>query len=117
MNKQEKDYAISRVNEILKEKITAVEEKYTTKCVHLDDEQRLEALRQGRFEIRAYDKDSYHGWPKFVTFHGERPAVVDKESISKEVSELKKKATKIKDELILGDCEEAIKLLNDFSKD
>ena len=115
MTQTQVKYARQRAEAIYQDKVKALEAKYTTKGVSLTSKERLNALVDGDFEVKEpADYQSAHQWYHQVVFTAEKPGVFDRDSYNKDVADLKVKLTKLTDELVLGDNQEALKLLKAF---
>lgn len=118
MNKQQKDYAIGRINSITAEKIAAIKAKYTKPGIKLSPEERLVALKQGKFKVRTSVSAIYSSTDveDAVLFTGERETQRDDVKIDAESAKVHAEATRIKDQLMLGDSEQALAMIEKFSK-
>lgn len=118
MNKQEKQYATGRIDSIAAEKCHAIKEKYTTDGVSLTGVQRLSAFGAGKYKIRSDVREinTYTDLCKVVEFTDESEDKMDSSRIEAEQAKVRVEATRIKDQLMLGDANEALKLIEKFAK-
>jgi len=103
MNQQQRNYTMKRVSEIEKRKIEEARNSATTEGIVLSGKAKLQALKEGK-------------WYTCVEFDDEIKRSVDKDKQQKLISKVQKEATRIRDELMIGDCEEALSMLKDFEK-
>lgn len=118
MNKQQRDYAMNRVEAVARAKIEAIKEKHTKPGVHLTPEERYQALVKGEFKVR---KSLVRIHPTTdvedaITFNAERKTTRDEAKIDAEVAKVAAEATRIKDQLMLGDSQAALEMIEAFSK-
>lgn len=124
MNQQQKNYAMNRVDSILEKKTSKISrEKFKTKAKELNNLQMIELIRSGKVKLkskdkiikmRSWDTDSIKhvfDFSKYIT-----KEIFDHEGYNKKINPYVKEAQKIKDQLMLGDAEEAIRLINKFEK-
>jgi len=115
MNQTQIKYARQRAEAIFSDKSKALEIKHNTKGVSLTIKERLDALMDGDFSIKEpSDYQGAHQWHYQVVFDAEKPAVFDRDSYEKDHKELKTAFNALMDELMLGDNQEALKLLKAF---
>jgi len=115
MNQQQRNYTMKRVSEIEKRKIEEARNSATTEGIVLSGKAKLQALKEGKFTINELDNKPYI-WYTCVEFDDEIKRSVDKDKQQKLISKVQKEATRIRDELMIGDCEEALSMLKDFEK-
>lgn len=118
MNKQQRDYAMSRVQAIAIAKIEEIRKKHTKPGIQLTPEERYQALVKGEFKVR---KSIVRIHPNTdvedaVTFNAERETTRDAAKIEAETEKVVAEATRIKDQLMLGDSEAALAMIEAFSK-
>jgi uncharacterized protein YaaR (DUF327 family) len=115
MNNEQMKYIKQRASEIKSQKLNEIKEKFTDKGVSLTLEQKLQALKDGKFTVTPTDNIKYGmSWYNFVSFNGEKSGKIDTEGLNKAKAEINQKFTKLMDELMLGDSEEALRLLKAF---
>lgn len=113
MNQAQLKYARQRAEEIRAIKFAEINKKYTTPATILSEDQRIEALKKGEFTI--VDKPStYANWTSRIKFNAEVKGGLDLKAASEEQQKVHKAFTKLMDELMLGDNEQALKLLAAF---
>jgi hypothetical protein len=114
MNQSQMKYARQRAEEIKTKKLQDISTKYTTPAVTLTTEQRIKALKAGEYTIDNKQINSGYYWYNAIKFNGDTPRTIDTEKAAKEHAKVKETFTKLMDELILGDNEEALRLLVAF---
>jgi hypothetical protein len=116
MNKQQRDYAASRVSEISCAKCAAIDEKYTTPAVSLSQEARIAAFKAKKYKVNPglTKINCYTKVIDIVSFTDEKPEKKDVKKIKEEKAKVTAEASKIVDELMLGDATEALKLIQAF---
>lgn len=102
-------YARERVDAILSEKATALS---NLRSKGFSDKDKLRALKRGAFRI---DKHATHLCEAIV--YVDAPEEMPYEEWRRREKALRDEASKIKDQLILGDQEEALKLIQKFRGD
>lgn len=115
MNRDQKKYAFERINLVAKEKGNIAKEKYRIEEKKLPDRERIDLIFKGkvsllpRSEINDYTDlaDSYD-FSKYEVKGGFGPGY------EKIVSLINETAQKAKDQIMLGDCEEALKLIKEL---
>ena len=118
MNQKEKQYALDRISQIANQKIAAIKLKHTKEGVSLTSAERLAALKNGDFKVRP----GINGVPTYAEiknvfiFTAEKAAQSDDVKIEAEIAKVGREATRIKDQLMLGDSQEALQLIEQFSK-
>lgn len=111
MNSSQIKYARERIDQIARQKSQAIREKYA--AAQLTTYQKLELLREGRFIVTVPEPDKHiNSFFDHVQFEGEIKR--NREAEQAEQEELRRIVVRIKDELILGDNEEAMRLLKEF---
>lgn len=109
MNQSQLKYARNRAEELLKAKESAITKKYTTEAISLSNDEKIEAILTGSFEVNKGD-----GWWYNRINFSETPRKIDTDKRNLEVNKLRAHFTKIMDELVLGDNIEALKMLQEF---
>lgn len=118
MNQTQKNYAIERLNNIVKTKREAIEERHTTPAIRLSDSERFIAFKKGEYTVRTDVEKRitpYTDVMSIVRFKAEKPKKIDQKAISTEVKKLEKEAAALRDELMLGDGDKALELIKKFS--
>lgn len=119
MNQQKQKYALERVQGIYAQKVEEIENKYTTPDVTLTKEERCKLLKSGTIKVKKgitridtwSDVMDVFDFSKHES-EGER----DNKKIDTEVTKLRIEYNKVRDEIVLGDEEEALKLIQAFDK-
>jgi len=118
MNKQEKQYAVNRIDSMAAEKCAAIKAKNTVKGVCFSGAQRLKAFRDGKFKIKSDAKEigRYTDLCNVVEFTEEREDEVNESKVKAESQKVMDEAQRIKDQMMLGDATEALKMIERFAK-
>lgn len=121
MNLQQKNYALNRATEIKNTKINELKNKCTTKAIQITKLEKLELIAQGKVKIKKgyksipeYQMDDIHKVFDFSSY--EKPEKFDDKTYNEKSSVIIKKVTEIKDKIMLGDAEEALRLLSELEK-
>ena len=121
MKATEKNYAIARVSELCRDKIGAVPNPVKS----LSRTDKLELIASGRVKLKTKkeimgltahrygtpDIDDVFNFSKF-----EVPCEKAKLEYDNKLAEIRRKAQSVKDEIMLGDEQRALKLLREFEK-
>lgn len=118
MNKSEKDYAFKRVSSICRRKESAIKSKFPKANICLTKREKVASIKSGKAKLKKnIDYSSYRleiedvfEWPKKADIENA------KKLVNIEISSLHKHTTKVKDEIMLGDEEKALKLIREFEK-
>lgn len=114
MNTQQRKYAIERINTLIGEKKAAIRAKHYQNGTSFGTDEMREALRKGEFTV----KEGYFGRRadlcEVVKFNGEKPDLFNEEACNKETAEMLAEAAKIKDQLMLGDAQQALEAIEKF---
>ena len=110
MNATQLKYARERARDIFGVKMAELARKYTAKP--LTTEEAIEALLAGKFKIVEPEKHYSNQWYNRVSF--DASPKVDAKAYQEEKDNLQEQYRSLMDELILGDNEEALKLLKAF---
>ena len=116
MNQTQKRYAIDRVNQIVRDKEKSLREKFTTKKVELSRQEKVTKIRKGQVKIFSdknitYNKCSFYLTDVFDFSPFEKQGGVDKKKYDDTMSPVRKKAQEVKDKIMLGDADEALKMI------
>ena len=125
MTPTQRNYAIARVEDIVKTK-----EKAVRKGCLLQDARTLTYKELARLIVKGVIKpkkenenDEYTGGYAYLkdvfdiyaaTDHFRRNATYDEKACEKQMAAVRERAVAIKDRLMLGDASEALKMVNDF---
>ena len=121
MNQQQRNYIKRRVTNILNDKTAEARKKFTNKAVYLSNEERLDLIFDGKVEMRS-KKDilsrNRYGNPPLTTVFDfsdyEDKGGLQQQAYSDHCKKLNNKANEIIDKVMLGDAEEAIRMIKDF---
>ena len=121
MNQLQRTYIKRRVEGILAEKIAESRVKFTAKSKMLTNQERIQMIRAGKVKMKS-EKDllsagnygslyinTIYDFSKFEVKGG-----LDQAAHSKHTKKLKAKANEICDTVMIGDAEEALKMIKEF---
>lgn len=120
MNHQQKKYAINRIEALKTIKLRQAEEKFTTKEVALSPEEKYKLIASGKVKIKSWVevyRNHYNSpdlFPSYDFSAFEKPRKLDEvkyNAVKENVCSISQKAT---DQIMLGDCQEALKLINEL---
>lgn len=121
MNQTQKRYAIERVNDILKQKKNALRDKHTKERIELTSKEMISKIRYKHVALLPYSEIDFSKYRynlreifDFTSF--EKVGGLNTESYDKERNPIEKKAQEIKDKIMLGNAEEALKMIQEFEK-
>lgn len=114
MNQSQLKYARERAKTIFDRRCADIRERHSVKPVSLADEEKLTALRKGKFTI--LDSSNGRHWYWRIKFDAETEGSVDQKAVDAEIAALKDTYTKLIDELVLGDCDKALEMLTAFAE-
>lgn len=118
MNQQQIKYLKERIEDIYIGKCSDITEKYSVKETSLQKKDKLAQIRNGKAKLRSDNEiGSYICFDSFI-YEGEEKlkaaAQKAKEKVNSEVAKLEDVKTRLIDELMLGDAEEAVAKLAKF---
>jgi hypothetical protein len=113
LNATQIKYARERAERIFNDRRKVITEKHTTVAVTLSLAARMEALRCHRFEVKTPNRNSYY-LNDFVKFDDEIEQSTNQKAIDKDVKKLTATYDALIDQLVLGDAEDALRMLKDF---
>ncbi len=116
MNQQQRKYALERVTNITNEIVSKIRQKYTEPSIRLTFKEKLNALRDGEFEVTNNTYSYPDNISTYLIFTAEKDGNYDKELADSEIFSILKEASVIKDQIMLGEEEEALRLLTAFAK-
>jgi len=118
MNQQQRKYALDRVNSIVCAQVDLVKDKHTKKAVRLGTNERFNAFKAGRWVIKKDIKalSQYTDIVDVLDFTEECDEVKNDDAIDKDTLSIRKAASKVSDQIMLGDTEVALKLLEAFAE-
>lgn len=112
MNQQQLKYAQKRAEEIFERRLAALKKSLVVKEVNLSFEEQIKALKAGEFSV-VVPKDSWRrSISECIKFHGEKAS--DTSAFDKASSKLHKEYRRLLDELVLGDNDIALSMLQKF---
>lgn len=115
MNQTQVRYACKRVKEILAEKEREIRKEYADPVVaSMTTEQKLNAIANGNYTVRKDSNKGYSYWYNCIVFNDQVVKRKDKKPMLAKIDKLRKEANRLIDEFMLGDAEEALKLLKKF---
>jgi len=122
MNQTQRTYIKQRVSGILNTKAGQLREKLTKKPKTLTNLERVDMIRAGKVKMFPYSKlksnltgqygcqvDMVYDFSKYITRGG-----IDQKKYNAGFAKLQKKANEIIDKVMLGDAEEALKMILEF---
>lgn len=123
MNQQERRYASRRIEEIRQEKEKQIRESCKLTPSFLKVKEFLSKLKKGEIKTRK----NYHPTDVvqrvyisrvFDIDEHQQLATIDSERFQKEVTALNKKASSLRDHIMLGeDCAEVLKMIEEFANE
>lgn len=118
MSKSEKDYACQRINGMYHDKKASVIETHTAPGKTLATKQRIELICDSKVPMLPKSKIAEYYNPDLVDCFDfskhVRDKFVDDDKIEKIMAPIHKQMTKAKDEIMLGDSKEALRLIKEF---
>ncbi len=114
MNTQQRKYAIERINSLIAQKKETIRARHSVAGTSFGADEMREALRKGEFTVI----EGYFGRRtdlfQVVKFTGEKPDVFNEKAYDAEIAAMHSEATKIKDQLMLGDSKQALEAIEKF---
>lgn len=117
MNTQQRKYVFDRITAILSHKLNALRHKHTICGKNLTPEERSRLIREKKVNIKT---TLTQVWPTtairdvFDFSEHEWPARVDDAALGPEEAAVRSQATALRDQIMLGDVGEALRLLQEF---
>jgi hypothetical protein len=121
MNQQQRKYTVKRMDTMANEAIHRLRPRFVTEPVKLTLEDKWKQIKNGtaklitKAELKAMRQKGWVYIDDFYSFKGEVEGGFDDENFLKEKAKIIKALDKAKDETMLGDSKEALKLLKDFT--
>ena len=120
MNQMQRNYIRKRVDVILADKMAVTRQKFTTPSKMISNERRISLIRSGKVKLKSDNEirnNGYYGtqltqifdFSKYETKGG-----VDQKALQAYNKKLRTKANSINDRVMLGDAEEALKMIQEF---
>lgn len=122
MNLQQKQYALKRLDDVKNEKLRLAKESFRIEEKRLSDKAKYDLISKGKIPIRKYEEigSGYRGGFCYLydfEAHGfEVSGGTDDEKYSPVAKMINAKAIEAKDQIMLGDCEEALRLIQELEK-
>tara|TARA_A200000113_G_scaffold226000_1_gene249346 strand:- start:27521 stop:27886 length:366 start_codon:yes stop_codon:yes gene_type:complete len=116
MNATQRKYAVGELEEAMRQARIRLRKKYTTEAKYLTREEKLKALKEGKFTIDEdeFMRSSYYHHS--INFNDEQLEKFDNKAFDADYDKLHIAFKKAERELMLGDNDVAMKLLTDFNK-
>lgn len=117
MNQQQRKYAMQRMAELLRKKNKALKEEYKVPGKQLTWQEKIALVKRGKVSIRpkyADSTDSYARLNDLFDFSEHEKRESQRSGYTAALDKLEKKGKRICDELMLGDAEEAKRLIQEF---
>ena len=117
MNRQQTEYALQRVNKLEEQKIDAAKAKFTKEARRLGDAEKLTLINSGKVKVRK-DMTSlpYHSADAFDFSKFCWPLTTDATKFDPARDAIQAAATKVRDQIVLGDTLVALALIEEFAK-
>lgn len=119
MTKQEKDYAVDRIDKAIDWKRIEIKGRHSLPAISLTEDQKLDMIYGGvtpplteRTKVEGKYRISFDDIFDFSEH--ERFATEDANAIYKEWKPIQEEAQRLKDEIMLGSAPEALKLMREF---
>lgn len=114
MNQSQIKYAKTKIENLYWEKQSKIEEKY--KVPSLSSAEIHERLIEGRFSIKEFQPKRYYGGylSEYIVIEGQEQSEELKKQRTDALEALKESKSRMMDELILGDAQEALEILRRF---
>jgi hypothetical protein len=114
LNKQQTEYALKKAENVYRGRVMALSDQYVKPEVKLSPREKLEALSKGVFTFDLEVDHTWHYWYNGIKFNAETPQEVDPRFVT-EKARLERDYGELKDTIVLGDGDEAMKLLKAFA--
>lgn len=118
-SREQVHYALCRLGQIGEEKRTELRKKFTTEVEPPTLAEVIRKIKSGKFKLASHiDADrplSSHHTVRNL-FDLDLNNKVDHKGLADALKELEIQELRLRDKLMLGDCAEALKVLEDFSK-
>lgn len=113
MTKSQQEYALQRIDNIYKDKKSALEEKYGFKGVSLSKQEKFDLVKSGQVSLKSELAAPYNLYDAFDFSNFEREAGFFPEGKVK-LDKLDGERKWLRDEIMLGDSQEALNMLKMF---
>lgn len=114
MNTVQRKYALERVSAILSRKVREITDKYTTPAASATEV--AAAFKKGKVALKQFDSIGRYRYLEDIFDLSAFNAKINTEAVSKETMKVEAEADRIRDQIMLGDAEEALTLLQTFEK-
>lgn len=112
MNTNQKKYALNRIDGLFTIKLRETEDKFRIKEELICDSKRIDLIFAGKVKLLPRDKiNDYTDLADAYDFSSIEVKGGFKKEFNNVMSKLKKISQDAKDQIMLGDCEEALKLI------
>lgn len=123
MNQKQREYLMDRVRDIRSDKTKAAEKKYIKRVKNAPkrDHERWELIKAGKVKLRKdFEPDDWRGRYDYyldqVFDFSKYQDTIDQKPLDRECARIDAEAKRVRDVAMLGDCEQAAKLLAGFEK-
>ena len=121
MNQHQKKYALHRIEGLQSIKLREAEEKFTSKEVKISDEEKYKLIAGGKVKVKPWAevKQRYNDpdlFPSFDFSKYEEKSLLDEHKFNPIKNAILKTAQEAKDQIMLGDCAEALRLITELEK-
>lgn len=120
MNQHQKNYALNRIEGLRNIKLQQAENKFTIKEVKLLDREKYELIKNGKVKLFPFEiihNNNYRNpdlYPSYDFSKLEKPSSLNDYEFNKISTKVNEISQKAKDQIMLGDCEESLKLINEL---
>jgi len=119
MNQHQKNYALNRIEGLKNIKLQQAEVKFTTPEVKLDCKQKYELIKNGKVKLYSYEivnrqYSSPDLYPSYDFSKLESPSRLNQAAYNEVSTKVNTISQKAKDQIMLGDCEEALRLITEL---
>ena len=116
MTQSEKKYILERINQISNIKLMFIDKFCTEEEIKHDAEKRLKFFNEGRYKLKSKNPflSNYMQLNDSFIFEGEKEAYFDNDTSIILRSKVIKKANKLRDKVMFGDCKCILKLIEEF---
>lgn len=116
MKQDQQRYAMERISKAVDAKIAACKARHMKPGNQPTTQEKLRAIRDGDAALRRHALLSWKLDDAFDFSELTRPDALDVKPFEREAASIRERAAKIKDEIMLGDSQKAIKLIREFCK-
>lgn len=121
MNQHQKKYALHKIEGLKSIKLREAEENFTSKEVKISDEEKYKLIASGKVKIKPWGevKQRYSDpdlFPSFDFSKYEEKSILNESKFNPIRNLIFKTAQEAQDQIMLGDCKEALRLINELEK-